>query len=434
MRRQGTVGTVWEQELLGIGGTEERWESRRNAGVNPADEDIPVKGILPMNTPTCPQPGQAGPWRRGRALVAGAIIAGCGGDGAAGPGPDPGPGPILSAICATSDPVLFDGGVGRGGIPSLLNPPLVPRDHPAASYVDEYAAFAATDAGSVEARVVALVVEGTPIGIPHNILWWHEIVNLDVGGRRLVVTYCPLTGSSLVFDITGTALDRLGVSGLIFENNLVMFDEGTESLWPQLCLSALGGPLVGDELTQVHAVDMRWEAWKERFPGGLIVSDETGFGREYRRFPYPFYEARRFLLFPLSQELDTRRGIKERVFGIGDGPGGIAFPFSELASTSGERLVVITKVNGEEIIVLWNGRAGGAGAYYPRTTDGHRVTLRAGDRGFRDEETGSLWGLEGNALEGPFAGSTLALVPEAFVAYWFAWAAFHPRTTIWTSE
>jgi hypothetical protein len=126
--------------------------------------------------------------------------------------------------------VLFDGGVGRGGIPSLLNPPLVPRDHPAASYVDEYAAFAATDAGSVEARVVALVVEGTPIGIPHNILWWHEIVNLDVGGRRLVVTYCPLTGSSLVFDITGTALDRLGVSGLIFENNLVMFDEGTESL------------------------------------------------------------------------------------------------------------------------------------------------------------------------------------------------------------
>jgi hypothetical protein len=300
--------------------------------------------------------------------------------------------------------------------------------------MDEYVAFAATDQGSVEARVVGLIVDGMPVGVPHNILWWHEIVNLDVGGRRLAVTYCPLTGSPLVVDVTGP-LERLNVSGLIFENNLVMFDEGTESLWPQLCLSAVQGPQAGNGLGQTHAVDMRWEEWKTRFPDGLIVSSETGFDREYTRYPLRFYEHSDFLLFPLSQGADTRRDdIKERVFGIGEGPGGVAFPFSELAGTSEGNLLVFTIIGGERVTVLWSGRARAAAAYYPRTTDGRPVTLRAGGRGFTDEETGSLWGVEGYAFEGPLAGSTLALVPESYVAYWFAWAAFHPRTDIWTRE
>jgi hypothetical protein len=96
---------------------------------------------------------------------------------------------------------------------------MVPLGHPDAQYVDEYAKLAAGDPDSPEPRVVGLVVDGTPIAVPHNILWWHEIVNADLGGRRLTISYCPLTGSALAFDATAAQTQRFGVSGLIFQNN-----------------------------------------------------------------------------------------------------------------------------------------------------------------------------------------------------------------------
>lgn len=349
-------------------------------------------------------------------------------------GPGPGPGPDLSLTCAATA-AIFDGGAGRGGIPALTNPPLVELDDPGATYVDEYAAAAANDDGSVEARVVGLYVDGTAIAVPHNVLWWHEIVNLDVGGHRLSVTYCPLTGSPLVFDLGASGVAHLGVSGLIFENNLVMFDPDTESLWPQLCLGAVRGPLEGSNLIQFPATDMRWETWKARHPDGLVVSSATGFDREYTRYPYRFYEASDFLLFPLSRAPDTRRPLKERVFGIGEGRGGIAFPFEELVGTSSGTNVITTLFGGGEVILLWDGEALGAGAFYPRTMANEPVKLRASEDGrFTDAETGTQWNAAGLAIEGPMAGSRLQPVAGAFVAYWFAWAAFYPDTGIWLRE
>ncbi len=372
--------------------------------------------------------------RLGLLTIAAVLVGSCGSADGVGPGPEPGPGPEFSLLCSLDNPALFDGGAGRGGIPSLLNPPLVPLGDPAAQYIEEYAQFAATDDGSVEARVIGMVVDGVPIAVPHNILWHHEVVNLDFNGSRLAVTYCPLTGSALVFDVTASDAGRLNVSGLIFENNLVMWDEQSESLWPQLCLSAVAGPRRHIELEQVHAVDQRWDDWKSRFPNSLVLSSETGFDREYARYPYRFYEQTSFLLFPMSREVDSRRPIKERVFGLEDDAGGIAFPLDELAATSGERLVIAVTVGGRDVVVLWNGHAAAVAAFYPVTTDGTAVTLRPGDSGFIDVETGSTWVLEGVALDGPMAGSRLQAVPRSFVAYWFAWAAFHPQTAIWTRE
>jgi hypothetical protein len=132
--------------------------------------------------------------------------------------------PSLSAICQLSEENVFQGGPGRDGIPALVNPTMVPLDHPDAQYVDEYAKQAADDPDSPEPRVVGFVVDDTPIAIPHNILWWHEIVNADLGGRRLTISYCPLTGSALAFDATAAQTQRFGVSGLIFQNNLIMFE------------------------------------------------------------------------------------------------------------------------------------------------------------------------------------------------------------------
>ena len=103
--------------------------------------------------------------------------------------------------------------------------------------------------------MIGIEVDGQYVAIPHNILWWHEIVNFNTLGVPLAVTYCPLTGSSMVFDRSGVDGNTFGVSGLLFLNNLIMFNrtaEGTtESLFPQMMRGARCGPLDGQTLTDV---------------------------------------------------------------------------------------------------------------------------------------------------------------------------------------
>ena len=211
----------------------------------------------------------------GPALVATLAMAGC----EAGPAGLPGPGndftPQVLPRCHVTSDMLFSGGTGRDGIPALVNPALVPRNHPEAQYLDAYDRLAENRPDLPNARVVGMVVDGTPVAIPYNILWHHEIVNFEFGGVRYAVTYCPLTGSALVFDATAAGTRRFGVSGLIFRNNLVMFDEETESLWPQMCEGAAIGDKSGTALVRTRGLEMLWKGWKKRYPNTLVVGSPS---------------------------------------------------------------------------------------------------------------------------------------------------------------
>ncbi|MCH8935360.1 MAG: DUF3179 domain-containing protein [Gemmatimonadetes bacterium] len=236
------------------------------------------------------------------------------------------------------------------------------------------------------------------------------------------------------FDLTAAGVQRFIISGLIFQNNLVMLDEETETLWAQMCSQAGIGDRQGTQLVQIPAIEMLWVAWKARHPNTLVISSETGFDRNYARNPYEFYVVNDMLLFPLRDSVDPRRPLKERVLGIPDGGGGgIAIPFGELTG-SAETTVIQTEIAGEIVQVLWDREARAAMAFYPRTTDGADATLRPVGTGFVDQETGSVWNVEGRAVSGPLAGSSLVAHEGSFVAYWFAWSAFHPLTRIWTGE
>lgn len=371
--------------------------------------------------------------RKLQAAMAAVALFACEGDpSTTGPGPGANAAQVRLLCQFASDDGLF-AGAARDGIPALVNPPLVPASHPDAQYVERYARRTLPLGGPVEARVVGLMVDDTPVAIPHNILWWHEIVNVDLGGRRLAITYCPLTGSALVFDATAAGTQRFGVSGLIFENNLVMFDEETGSLWPQMCLSASVGDRQGTRLVQIPATEMRWDAWKKRHPETLVVSSQTGFDRVYDENPYESYETSDFLLFGSRLPIDDRRPLKERVLGIPDGDGGIAIPFGVLAQI-GSTAAFRTTIAGEVVQVLWDGEARAARAFYPRTDDGTEISLRTEGTGFVDKVTGSTWNVEGRALKGPLAGSSLVAHEGSFVAFWFAWSAFHPNTLLWVEE
>jgi hypothetical protein len=275
-------------------------------------------------------------------------------------------------------------------------------------------------------RVIGLVFDGQAMAVPLSILWTHEIVNVDEwGGRRFAVTYCPLTGSSLAFDRRPLDGAELGVSGLLFNNNLVMYDRRDEtSLWPQMSRRATCGANIGTDLSMLPVVEMRWGRWQELHPETQIVSDgNTDFDRSY---PYGNYRA------PDSNPLirmpvDDRRPPKELVLGIPiNSVGGLALPFGEFEDGMNAQVVTVT-VGATEKIVFWRRDAQTAMAFETSRT----FSVQNGE--IVDEETGSVWSVEGRAIEGPLAeqNAQLTQVESAYVSFWFAWAAFQPETQIW---
>ncbi len=312
-----------------------------------------------------------------------------------------------------------DGGVGKDGIPALTDPEFIAADE--VDFLD----------GSN--RVIGFFVDGIAVAVPHNILWWHEIINFNFSDAlRLAVTYCPLTGSSMAFDRAVVGGGEFGVSGLLFQNNLTMYDRtDDESLWQQMNREAGCGPRTRTRLPMFPVVEMTWDGWRALHPDTRVVSDRTGFLRNYAPSGYPYgnYEDPNngALLFPM--QIDGRRLPKERLLGIPDSDGGIAFPFSEL-DAAGPYQAVHETVAGLALVVFWDRAKEGAMAYRPFAA-GQDLTFEARDEGLFDTQTGSRWRLDGLAAEGPLAGEQLEPVAEAYVSFWFAWAAFQPSTRLW---
>lgn len=322
--------------------------------------------------------------------------------------------------CTIPQAWLINGGPGVDGIPALHNPPLVDPDDPKAAYLRD------------DDRVIGLLVNGQPLAVPLNIGWWHEIVNLDMGATRLAVTHCPLTGSSLTFSRSGAQFAVLGVSGLLFSNNLVMYDRGPEpSLWPQLSRGARCGPKSDTPLSMRASVEMTWEGWRSLYPDTRVVSDETGHSRDYQRYPYDVYtDPWSQPLFPMPGGTDIRRPPKERVLGIPFGDSsGVALPFGVLDSLGAVAAVQIAP-GGQRLVVFWDRSRQAAMAYHRRASAGE-LTFQAASGAITDVETGSTWLVDGRAASGPLEGERLTPFAEAFVVYWFAWAAFHPDAELW---
>ncbi|MDX1409788.1 MAG: DUF3179 domain-containing (seleno)protein, partial [Saprospiraceae bacterium] len=149
---------------------------------------------------------------------------------------------------------------------------------------------------------------------PHNVLDWHEVVNDSLGGRLFAVTYCPLTGTGTVWDRMFPDGERyFGVSGLLYNNNLIPYDRATESFWTQIGELCVNGPLIGERPDRVPFVETTWRTWLYMYPGADVLSPDTGFDRDYTVYPYGDYkEDDRLIGLPVAYE-DDRLPAKERV-------------------------------------------------------------------------------------------------------------------------
>lgn len=175
--------------------------------------------------------------------------------------------------------------------------------------------------------VFALEYEGVKRAYPQRILNWHEIVNdhVKLSGDKNVasedfyfaVTFCPLCGSALTFDRTvGGQVLEFGVSGKLHNNDLVMYDRQSESLWQQITGEAIVGKMFGKKLRAIPMDTLRWSGWRSENPDTVVLSRETGFSRDYNRYPYGSYEEDTRVNFPVEGGVDDTVHPKAVVFGV----------------------------------------------------------------------------------------------------------------------
>ncbi len=327
---------------------------------------------------------------------------------------------------------IFSGGVGRDGIPPIDNPKFEP--------VAEANGWLAP----LE-PVIALELDGAAKAYPLQILTRHEIVNDEIGGVPVAVTFCPLCNSAIVFDrrLNGVVHD-FGVSGNLRNSDLIMWDRQTQSWWQQLTGEGIVGTLAGERLTFLPAQLVAWETYAEAYPRTEVLSRDTGFNIRYGTNSYVGYDRvdqRGFLFFG---EADGRLQPKERVAAVSIGDAELAFPFQVLA----EERVVNYNIAGQDMVVFYEpgtlsaldtrviaaARDVGATGVFDPVVDGTKLRFvfeaSGGDGTIVDEQTGSTWSILGKAVAGRFLGTQLTRILHQD-HFWFAWAAFHPDTIVY---
>jgi len=239
-------------------------------------------------------------------------------------------------------------------------------------------------------RIIGVSFNGIAKAYPIDILDQHEIVNDRFALTPLTITFCPLCGTGMVFlaEVDGEALN-FGVSGLIYNSDMLLYDRATRSLWSQVMKTAVTGPMAGSKLTQVPAQYTTWEAWLRQYPDSQLLSRDTGHARDYDAGPYAEYRRLPMVLFATLHQ-DTRLPAKNWVVGITADESALALPFDELDKLEGTLPVT---VGNTELVVHWDREASAA---------------RAFDKNGKEFPTTS--------------------------GYWFAWVAFHPATGLYTAD
>ncbi len=290
-----------------------------------------------------------------------------------------------------------------------------------------------------------VTVNGESRFYPLSILTRHEIVNDAFGDVPVAVTFCPLCNTALAFDrrVDGSTL-RFGVSGLLRNSDLVMWDESTTSLWQQITGEAVVGDFAGTQLAVVPTSVVSFSQFAENFPEGRSLAAESAFGRQsYGVNPYVGYSSsQRPFLF--NGDIDDQLPALSRVIGVDTDDGARAYPFAEA-----QELGVINDVIGDTPVVVFAGgetadaldeqvigisEAIGTALALDPVVDSEVLTFSPGPESgsFTDDQTGSTWTIVGLAIDGPLAGTQLNTVVHRN-EFWFAWQAFFGADSVFGS-
>ena len=305
---------------------------------------------------------------------------------------------------------IKSGGPPKDGIPSIDTP----------EFTEASQEYHVSDSDTV----LGLEINGDVRAYPLSILVWHEIVNDNVGGVPVAVTYCPLCFTNQVFErvIDGQEVE-FGTSGKLYNSNLVMYDRLTNSYWSQALGKAIVGELTGYELSTIQFDVIRWGDWKSLHPDSVVLTTNTGHIRAYGVDPYGNYYTETRILFPV-ENTDDRMHPKEIILGFNDGDVYKAYKQQDVESA----VIINDQINNNPIFLVSlypeNARA------FERTVDGKVLEFFFKDESIIDKETNSEWNYDGVAISGALVGTELNRIPFN-PGFWFEWIAFHPDTDVY---
>lgn len=269
---------------------------------------------------------------------------------------------------------IHHGGPRRDGIPAINKPKFIKP--------------AQADFLNPEDRILGIAQNGTSKAYPIRILNYHEIVNDKLNSKPIAITYCPLCGTGLAFSATINNIDHsFGVSGLLYNSDMLLYDRQTESLWSQIMKQAIAGPQKGAKLKQLPLTHTSWRSWRQQHPDTLVLSTDTGYARNYASKPYPGYEISQDIIFPVNFT-SRQYHPKELVIGIEINNKFKVYPFSELAKLNTSQLN--DRFAGKQIKILFDAV----------------------------NRSGTILDKNGNEL-------------PSITSFWFAWIAFHPESEVY---
>jgi len=328
------------------------------------------------------------------------------GSGTPGPNANPDPNETENTSTEWTIPVneVLDGGPGRDGIPALENPTMVTAVN--ASLLSD------TD-------LVLGYKKGNDIrAYQHNVLDWHEIVNDNIDDVSLAITYCPLTGTGMGWNRFVDGIETtFGVSGLLYQTNLIPFDRATKSNWSQILGESVNGSLAGKDIDLITLVETDWKTWKAMFPSTTVIGLDTGFSRTYGTYPYSDYITNNSLFF-FPTPKDSRLPAKDRVHAIIIGGFAKAYQFSDFETSN-----VIKDVFRDRNYLL----VGNANFMASFELDAAQDMLDfeyifdgTSDAVLQDNQ-GTQYNIFGEAI----SGSGQLKPSESFMGYWFSIPAFY---------
>ena len=261
------------------------------------------------------------------------------------------------------------------------------------------------------------------IAYPHPIMNWHEVVNEN----GYCISFCPITGSAVHFASSG----EFGVSGLLFNANLIMYDRDTDSYWEQMMLKSVAGELKGTSLELLPLLETTWKNWNKLFPSTKVLNSNTDLTNKLSNFDYSNEKISDqkidagYIPIPISLR-DNRLPLRERVLTIIDNKDAVTIPISDYF----EPTILSLKINNTKYTVIISAKDSIAIAFKTsRTIDISEWNIQNGKITYRDIKSDDKWNILGLSVSG---NQTNLKPANSYIAYWFAVAAIYPQVEIIT--
>ncbi len=324
---------------------------------------------------------------------------------------------------------LISGGPPKDGIPAIINPKFTTLDE-ASNWLAE------------KEPVIAVSINGSSKAYPLQILLFHEIVNDRIGRTPILVSFCPLCYSGIVFNRTVNAMSvNFGVSGLLRNSDMIMYDQLTESFWQQFTGEAIVGDKTGTKLEIIPSQIISFNQFKTNYPDGLILSKNTGFKRPYGMNPYVKYDNLETKPFLFSGKKDERLPQNEKVIGIKLDSVTKAYPYSITSMNK----IIHDRIASNNIVIFHipgtlssldqryinDSKDVGSTGVFSRIINNSQLTFRYENDNIMDDQTNSIWNITGQCISGKLEANKLKKIPHGDY-FSFAWFAFRPNSLIYS--